>query len=57
LGDLGTIQAEYDVAITTACGNLDSMIVDTITSAEKCIAVLRETKAGRANFICLDKIS
>lgn len=57
LGDLGTIPAEYDVAISTACGNLESMIVDNVTSAEKCIAYLRETKAGRANFICLDRVS
>jgi len=33
------------------------MIVDNVTAAEKCIAHLRETKAGRANFICLDKIT
>lgn len=56
LGDLGTIPAEYDVAISTACGNLDSMVVDNVAAAEKCIAHLRETRAGRANFICLDRI-
>lgn len=56
LGDLGTIPAEYDIAISTACGNLENMIVDNVASAEKCIEHLRQTKAGRANFICLDRI-
>ena len=29
LGDLGTIAAEYDVAISTACGMLDHIVVET----------------------------
>jgi len=33
------------------------MVVDNITAAEKCIAHLRETRAGRANFICLDRVT
>lgn len=57
LGDLGTIPADYDIAISTACGGLENMVVDNVNAAEKCIAHLRETKAGRANFICLDRIS
>lgn len=57
LGDLGVIQKEYDIAITTACGSLDNMVVDNISAAEKCIAHLRETRAGRANFICLDRVT
>ena len=54
---MGTIAKEYDVAITTACGSLDNMVVDNVTAAEKCIAHLRETRAGRANFICLDRVT
>lgn len=56
LGDLGTIPREYDVAITTACGNLDSMVVENTHAAEQCINYLREHRLGRANFICLDKV-
>ena len=41
LGDLGTIDDEYDVAITTACGFLDHMVVETTTDGEACIAYLR----------------
>jgi structural maintenance of chromosome 4 len=33
------------------------MVVDTTQSAEKCIAFLREHRIGRANFICLDRVS
>lgn len=57
LGDLGTIPAVYDCAVTTACGQLESMVVDTTSAAEKCIAYLKEHKLGRANFICLDRVA
>ena len=29
LGDLGSIDPKYDVAISTACGGLDNIVVDT----------------------------
>lgn len=37
LGDLGTIDEKYDVAITTACSFLDYFVVDTVSNAERCI--------------------
>lgn len=56
LGDLGQIDDKYDVAISTACPGLDSMVVDTVETAQACIDYLRKNKLGYANFICLNKL-
>jgi structural maintenance of chromosome 4 len=56
LGDLGTIDDKYDIAISTACPGLDSMVVDTVETAQACIDYLRKNKLGYANFICLNKL-
>ncbi len=56
LGDLGTIDMKYDVAVTTACGALDNIVVDTTETAQKCIEILREKNLGRARFIIMDKM-
>lgn len=55
LGDLGTIDDKYDVAITTACGALNNMVVDTTNTAQACCELLRKTGAGVATFLILDK--
>lgn len=55
LGDLGAIDARYDVAISTACGPLDSIVVDTVETGKLCIEHLKKDNVGRANFIGLDK--
>ena len=57
LGDLGVIAKEYDIAISSACGMLDFIVVDTAVAAEKAIEFLRSSKQGRGNFIALDQIS
>ncbi|KAI3404877.2 SMC4 [Candida oxycetoniae] len=58
LGDLGTIDEQYDVAISTAAApGLDSMVVETVETAQTCIEYLRKNKLGYANFICLNKLS
>lgn len=57
LGDLGGIDKKYDVAISTCCGRLDNIVVDSIDTAEKCIMALKTSNVGRATFIALDKIS
>jgi chromosome segregation ATPase len=41
LGDLGTIDSKYDVAISTACKALDYIVVDTTATGEKCIDFLK----------------
>lgn len=56
LGNLGTIDQKYDVAISTACGALDNFVTDTVEAGQVCIEYLRKTNLGRANFICLDKL-
>ncbi|KAL0113308.1 hypothetical protein PUN28_012455 [Cardiocondyla obscurior] len=55
LGDLGAIDAKYDVAVSTACGPLDNIVVDTVTTAQQCIAYLRQHDIGRTTFIPLEK--
>ncbi|KAG7195965.1 uncharacterized protein KQ657_002352 [Scheffersomyces spartinae] len=56
LGDLGVIDEMYDVAISTVCPGLDSLVVDTVETAQICIDYLRKNHLGYAQFICLDKL-
>ena len=56
LGDLATVHEKFDIAVTTACGYLDHIVVDTITNGERCINYLKQNKIGSGKFICLDKI-
>lgn len=57
LGDLGGIDSKYDVAISTCCGRLDNIVVDTINTAQKCIEFLKRTDGGRGTFIALEKVA
>lgn len=57
LGDLATIDPRYDVAVSTACGMLDHVVVHTTAGAQQCLVHLRKHGLGRANFIPLDKLS
>ncbi|XP_075152440.1 structural maintenance of chromosomes 4-like protein gluon [Haematobia irritans] len=57
LGDLGAIDSKYDVAISTACGRLDNILVDTVNTAQTCIEYLKRYDVGRASFIALEKVS
>ena len=52
-----TDSKKYDIAITTSCAYLDFIVVDTVDIGEKCINFLREKAIGRANFLCLDRVS
>lgn len=56
LGDLGTIDDMYDVAISTACPRLDDIVVDNVECGQQCIEHLRKNKLGYARFIILDKL-
>lgn len=56
LGDLGVIDDKYDIAISTAGPGLDSMVVDSVETAQTCIQYLRKNNLGFANFICLEKL-
>ncbi|NXB99510.1 SMC4 protein, partial [Orthonyx spaldingii] len=57
LGDLGAIDDKYDVAISSCCGALDHIVVDTIDTAEACVNFLKAGKIGVATFIALDKMA
>jgi len=56
LGDLGTIKKEFDCAVTTACGMLDAIVVDTTEDAQAVVKFVRENELGRTTCICLEKI-
>lgn len=56
LGNLGTIDQKYDVAVSTACSALDNFVSETVESGQQCIEHLRKNNLGRGNFICLDKL-
>lgn len=55
-GDLGAIDEKYDVAISSSCGSLDNILVDTIDTAQKCVTFLKAQNIGVATFIGLDKV-
>lgn len=57
LGNLGTIDQKYDIAISTACPQLENMVVDTVEVGQQCIDYLRKNNLGRANFILLNKLA
>ncbi len=44
------------MAISTACGALDNIIVDTMDTAVQCVDFLRKQDVGVATFIGLDKM-
>lgn len=57
LGDLGAIDEKYDVAISSSCGALDHIVVDTIDTAQECVNFLKRQNVGVATFIGLDKMN
>jgi structural maintenance of chromosome 4 len=56
LGSLGAIDNKYDVAVSTACRKLNSIVVDTASTGQKCVDFLRKHNIGRASFILLEKM-
>lgn len=57
MGSLGTIAEKFDVAISTACPALNSLVVDQVDQGQACIEYLRKQNIGRANFMVLEKLS
>ncbi|KAI8546741.1 hypothetical protein RHMOL_Rhmol07G0143200 [Rhododendron molle] len=55
MGDLGAIDAKYDVAISTACPGLDYIVVETTSAAQACVEFLRRRNLGVATFMILEK--
>ncbi|EPQ25894.1 uncharacterized protein PFL1_06567 [Pseudozyma flocculosa PF-1] len=56
LGNLGTIDDRYDVAISTACPGLNNIVVETVETGQACIEHLRKNNLGRGNFIVLNSL-
>lgn len=56
LGALGTIDKQFDIAVSTACPRLDDFVVDTVETGQKCIQFLRQNRLGSARFILLDQM-
>lgn len=54
-GDLGAIDAKYDVAVSTSCAALDYIVVDSTGTAQCCVEMLRRQGLGVATFLILDK--
>lgn len=55
LGDLGSIDAKFDAAVSNATGALDNLVVDTTTNAQNCVSYLRAKNLGVATFLILEK--
>eukprot|EP00898_Chlorokybus_atmophyticus_P007674 jgi/Chlat1/7908/Chrsp68S07350 len=47
--------SKYDVAISTACGALDYLLVESTADAQKCVEFLRTNSLGVATFLILEK--
>lgn len=45
----------YDVAISTACGALNYIVVETTSDAQLCVELLRKRQLGVCTFLILDK--
>lgn len=56
LGDLGGIDPEFDIAISTAASSLDSFVCDSNDTASKCIKLLKNHNMGQAHFIALNQM-
>ena len=55
-GDLGGIDKKYDIAISTACGALDNMVVDKMDTAQRGVEFLKKNNVGSTTFVALDKV-
>ena len=55
LGDLGSIPDQYDVAVTTAVGALNHIVVETTEDAQAAVEFLKREKLGVATFLILEK--
>lgn len=57
ISELGKVSSKYALALEIAAANrIKSVVVDTDSTAQKCIEFLKEKRLGVANFIPLNKI-
>ncbi|OMJ88008.1 hypothetical protein SteCoe_10164 [Stentor coeruleus] len=57
LGDLGSINSTYDIAVSTAIGGLDYIVVDTVSNGNEVINYVREKNLGKVSIIVLEKMN
>jgi len=55
LGDLGAIDKKYDIAVSTACGGLDHIVVENTSDGQHCLSYLRKHNLGVGTFLALDR--
>lgn len=56
LKNLGTIERGYEDAVEASTKSLSSIVVDSTSTAEECIAIINKRKLSRTTFIILDKL-
>ena len=54
LGDLGSIDKKYDIAVSTAAAYLDYVVVLKEEHGKAAIEYLRRTGKGRVSLLCID---
>ena len=58
MGDLGTIDAKYDAAVSTNYGaRLDNIVVEDVDSSKQAIEYLKRNNSGRQVFLVLEKLN
>ena len=53
---MGAIDAKYDVAISSTCGSLDNIVVDTVETAQLAIEFLKRERLEVCSFLALEKM-
>lgn len=56
LWDLAEIDAQYDVAASTASPALNYIVVENSLAARQCVEYLKKYNAGRSRFIILEEM-
>ncbi|KAI9918216.1 hypothetical protein PsorP6_011434 [Peronosclerospora sorghi] len=56
MGCLGAIDSKYDIAISTVCGALNNLVVETTSGAQPCVKHLRKHNLGRTTFLILEQL-
>ncbi|KAL7069281.1 putative structural maintenance of chromosomes protein [Cryptosporidium serpentis] len=57
LGDLGSIDNKYQLALNSSTSQLDNIVVDSTEDAQEVVEFIRSANLGRVTCIILDKIS
>lgn len=53
MGDLGAIYEKYSAEISSCCGALECIVVDTIATAQECVNFFKNQNVGVATLVGL----